>query len=326
MKRPASTLVYTHGGGRLGNQIMRFAHWIAWAKAHPEEVEVIDLAFWPFADFFAIWREHPGCVFPIRLGRIDFWARCHLKLPSRLRRWSEGAGRLQRYVQAASRWWPGCQQIELDVAREESIDLDDHAFFERVRGCRITTCSGWKIASWQLFAEQEDDLRKYFKPAEAYARPSEEFIKALRQNHEILIGVLIRQSDYTVWGEGRFYFCTAQYVVWFRQVLLLYEGRNVGFVVASEEWQDPAFFTGIPVHLASGNPQSGGHWFENWVELSLCDAIISPPSTFSATAAFAGGVPLWPVTCADQKMATDQIIDDGLSGAARHPVFSIAVK
>ncbi len=326
MKRSAHTVIYTHGGGRLGNQVMRFAHWIAWARAHPGEVEVLNFAFWPFAGYFGVWREHPGCVYPLHVGWADRLARWRAALPRPLRDWSEARSRLPRVVQAAGRWRPGWQAVELDIAREESADLNAPEFLARIARRPVTTCCGWKIASWKLVAEQQAGLRELFRPAPEFARRSADFITALRRRHTVLIGVLIRQSDYRQWDDGRFYFSTDRYVAWIRQLLDLHGGRSAGVVVASEDRQDPALFAGLPVYFASGNPEAGGHWFENWVELSRCDFVVSVPSTFSATAAFLGGVPLWPVVEAGQNMAFDQLIEDGMIGAARHPAFSRAVK
>ena len=62
------------------------------------------------------------------------------------------------------------------------------------------------------------------------------------------------------------------------------------------------------------------------LELSLCELIVSPPSTFSATAAFLGNKPLWPVAVWNQIMALDQIFAGGIVEAAKHPAFSLAVK
>src|SRR4051812_24420766 len=115
MNPPRHTVIYTHGGGRLGNQVMRFAHWMAWAGAHASEVEVINFAFWPFAHYFAVWRDHPGCVYPLRKGRADWLARRRAGLPRRVREWTEERSRLQRVVQAAGHWRPGWQAIELDI-------------------------------------------------------------------------------------------------------------------------------------------------------------------------------------------------------------------
>jgi hypothetical protein len=326
MKPAGHKVIYTHGGGRLGNQVLRFAHWIAWARAHPGEVEVVDLAFWPFADDFAVWRDHPGCVFPLRKGREDSLARWRATIPPWMQKFLDGRDRLPRVVQAWGRWRPGWQAIELDVAREEKIDLDDAAFLRDVRRSSVTTCHGWRIASWRRLGEQEAELREFFRPAAEHANRAAAFISSLRQEHDVVAGLLIRQSDYRWWREGRFYFSTEHYVAWIRQLLGLYGADRVAVVIASEEWQDPTLFAGLPCHFATGSVNAGGPWFESWVELSLCDFVMSAPSTFSATAAFLGGVPLWPLGSAEQTLAFEQLIPDGLAGAARHREFSCAVR
>lgn len=323
--KAAHQIIYTLGGGRFGNQVLRFVHWMAWVRAQGGDVEVLDLAFWPFAELFAVWRQHPGCVFPVRSGREDWFARRLAALPP-LRRIVEASNRLQRAVQATGHWMPGWQAVELDISGEESLHLDDHAFVERVTRRSVTTCSGWKIANWRLVAEQETELRELFRPAPEFARRGAEFIAALRERHDLVIGMFIRQSDYRTWDDGRFFFSTVQYAAWIRQLLDLYCGRRVAVVIASDESQNPESFAGLPCFYATGTINSGGHWFESWVELSLCDFIVSPPSTFSATAAFVGRLALWPVVAADQMMAFDQIIEDGMIGAARHQEFSRSVK
>jgi hypothetical protein len=321
-----SQVLYTHGGGRLGNQGLRFVHWIAWARAHPGEVEVLNLAFWPYANLFARWREHPGCVFPVRPGSPDTLARQRAAWPKRLRDWSESRTRLGRVVQAAGHWWPRWQAIDLDIVREESIDLESPAFLTRVVRRPVTTCCGWKISCWRLVAAQQAELKEYFRPAPEFEQRAAEFIAEVRRGCDVVVGMLIRQSDYREWNDGRFCFSSEQYAAWIDQLVVLHGGRRVAVVIASEVRQDPAVFAGRPCYFATGTLNAGGHWFESWVELSLCDFIVSPPSTFSATAAFFGGIPLWPVGSVGQTMAFDQMIDGGLAGAARHPIFSHAVK
>jgi hypothetical protein len=50
------------------------------------------------------------------------------------------------------------------------------------------------------------------------------------------------------------------------------------------------------------------------------------PSTFAATAAWIGGVPLWPLIARDQILAPGQMLADALADAAAHPEFAISVK
>lgn len=326
MSRPRHTIIYTHGAGRLGNQVIRFAHWIAWVRANRGSVEVLNFSFWPYAHYFAAWQESPGCVFPLRGGWPDRWARWRAALPGPLLRFAEERSRSFRVVQGLGGKIPGSQAIALDVPAGEILDLDEAAFLERVTARRVTTLSGWRIASWRLVAEQQDELRKLFRPAETFAEPARNFIRRVRAEHDLVIGVLIRQSDYRVWDDGRFFYSSARYAAWIREAVALHPGRRVAFVVASEEAQDPAVFAGLPVYFATGNPGAGGHWVQNWIELAECDVIMSPPSTFSATAAFLGDAPLWPLVALEQKLALDQVVPDGMIGAAHHPIFSRSVK
>ena len=38
------TVIYTHGGGRLGNQVLRLAHWVAWVREPPGAGEIREAA------------------------------------------------------------------------------------------------------------------------------------------------------------------------------------------------------------------------------------------------------------------------------------------
>ena len=317
------TLIYTHGGGRLGNQIIRLAHWLAWTRAHPGRVNVIDLGFWRYAKYFSRWAEQPGSAFP----QTSVGANLLAELQGWMPEWAldRAEPRFQRLVQAAGRSWPGGGAIALDDAKGEGFDLDDPAFLRDITRRRVTTCSGWKIASWPLVAEQQTELRECFRPKPQWTNAAAAFIAGLRARHDLVIGVQIRQSDYRTWNQGRYFFPTSRYAAWLRQLLDLHAGRRVAFVVASEERQDPALFAGLPVYFATGSVNAGGPWFESWVELSLCDLVVSPPSTFSATAAWLGTGPLWPVWTAGQQLAPDQILRDPLLDAARHAGFAECV-
>jgi hypothetical protein len=316
-------IIYTHGGGRLGNQLLRFAHWIAWALEQDDEVEVRDLAFWPYARFFDVWRRHPGCVFPPRADRWDELARWRQLLPEYVTHRLDW--RVQRAVQAAGGRLPGWQELTLDIAARESIDLETPALRQRLARADVTTCSGWRIHGWNLVAKHAAALRGYFQPERAVRARAEEYIADLRRRHGYLIGLFVRQEDYRQWIDGRYYFDHAQYARWVEQALALHPGRQPAVLLAAAEWTGPATYGRLPVYPSTGNPGQGGHWFEQWVQLSLCDVVLSVPSTFAATAAFCGDRPLWPLLRPDQVLATDQIIGEGMLGAVRHPDFSIAV-
>lgn len=323
MSRPPHQLIYTHGGGRLGNQVLRFAHWMAWVLEQDGAVEVRDLAFWPYARFFEVWCRHPGCVFPPRPDRWDELARWRRLLPEPVLRRLDW--RVQHGVQALGRHRRGWQAVTLDVAARETLDLGSKALRQRVERQDVTTCAGWRIAGWKLVEKHAATLRDHFRPERAFAARAEAHIADLRRRHGVVIGVLIRRGDYRTWLDGRFYHAHEKYVRWVEQALELHAGQRPAVLIAAAEWPGPGAFGRLPVYPSTGNPGGGGHWFEQWVQLSLCDLVISVPSTFAATAAFCGNLPLWPILRSDQVLAKDQIIGEGMLGAARHPEYSIAV-
>jgi hypothetical protein len=321
-----STVVYTHGGGRLGNQLVRFLHWMAWARTHEQHVQVLNMAFWRFASLFARWREYPACVFTPRRGPLDTLGRLRAHLPASLRKLTESNYRLPRALHSLGRWLPGCQVIALDDVGGESLDLDDPEFIAGIRSYPVTVCGGWKIASWPLVERHQTELRYWFEPAPVRLVRARDFLDGIRSRHDLVVGLLIRQTDYRAWNDGRFYYSTGEYAEWIRQLVGLHPDKRVAVVIAADEWQDPVAFKGLPCYFAAGAVNVGGHWFDSFVTLSLCDFIASPPSTFSATAAFVGNKPLLPLADRQQILSVRQLLPDALLEAARHPVFGVAVK
>jgi hypothetical protein len=246
--------------------------------------------------------------------RLPNWLRIRLET-----RW-------QSLVQNTGKWWPDWQAISLHDEAGEQIDLESPLFTATISRSRVTTCRGWKIACWRLFEEQQTELRQFFLPAAPFLRHAREFIEPIRNRYDVVAGLLIRQSDYRIWHDGRFHFSSIQYANWIRELVDLYGERRVAVIIASDEWQDPSVFSGLPCYFATGSVNAGGHWFESFAQLSLCDFILSPPSTFSAAAAFTGEIPLWPLGEPNQTLVLDQLITDAMVQAARHPLFSAAVK
>jgi hypothetical protein len=324
MRKPL--VIYTHGAGRLGNQVLRFLHWIAWVRANEGAVDVLDLAFWQTAQYFSVWSEHPGCVFPVRTGGADRLARLLAMLPEPVLRFSDNRWLVQRAVHRLGKTWPRGQAIRLNDQAGEQIELEGPQFLLRVQDRPLTTCAGWRIACWNYVAEQQNELRAWFRPAAQWRTRGEEFISKLRTKHDLVVGMQIRQTDYRIWHDGRFCFPTSQYARWIRQLLDLHPGKNVVVVIASEAWQDPQELAGLPYVFAPGARNLAGHWFDSFVALSLCDFVVCPPSTFSATAAFVGRTALLPITSGDQELTLRDMLPDALIDGARHPIFSLAVK
>ncbi len=150
--------------------------------------------------------------------------------------------------------------------------------------------------NWELFSEHQQTIRDFFVPVPPFTQRAQAFIDTLRDlSYDMLVGVLIRQTDYRNWNGGKYFFTTSQYTDWMKQILDLFPAKNIGFIVASDEQQKPSAFQGLNLHFTSGSVNCGGHYLESLLELSACDLIASPPSTFSAWASFMGNKPLLPL-------------------------------
>jgi hypothetical protein len=112
-----------------------------------------------------------------------------------------------------------------------------------------------------------------------------DYVAAHRRRGAVLVGVLIRQTDYKRWEEGRYFFTYAMYAEIMRE---LAGEENVQFLVTSDSPLDLALFQGLDVILATGRAGAEGHFMESFFELSLCDIILSPPSSVALMAAYVG--------------------------------------
>ena len=125
----------------------------------------------------------------------------------------------------------------------------------------------------------------------------------------MLVGVLIRQQDYRVWVGGRYFFPSPQYRDWMVQAAKVF-GPDCCLVVATDEHQSPDLLHGLDAAWCTGAMAQKGHFVESMAELSLCDVIVSPPSTFAGWAAFLGRVPQLPLTRAGQILRREDLTDD----------------
>lgn len=324
MKLARTTIIYTHGGGRFGNQLLRFFHWLAWVTEDPGKRRIVNMAFWPYARLFHPWASSPGCVYPTRSVSWNCTARARLLLPLRYRGGFDW--RVARWVAAAARHLPKrcCSFRELQDG--ESLDIGstgEMAPFLTEGG--LTVFSGWQFTCWDLLLRHADEVRSLFRSGGEHAQSAAEFLRSCRERAEILIGLFIRRDDYRYWNEGRYFFPIERYVVWAREAAALFPGCRVRVILAGDERLDDSKFSGVPVELATGTINSGGHWFESFLELSGCDLILSPPSTFSACAAFLGRARLLPLRASEQRLDLSDALDDHLFGASRDPDFSQAV-
>jgi len=312
-------IIYTRGGGRFANQLMSFGHLIALAEEHPD-LQIIDYAFWPYADLCTGTEANPSCAYPPRPGptvgtRLMSVAR---RLIWRRRRAAMhnivglimNKVRPRRLIDYSG--LPGDGSVVIQLGGEEFLDL--------VRRRKTALLAGWFLRDWTLLEKHQDVVRRFLAPAERFRRVAEPFIADVRKRHDVLVGLLIRQDDYLLWGNGRFFFTTAQYRTFISQLRNRF-GPRAAILIATDEVQPPGAYDDLGVTFCTGEKAGPGHYQESLAELSMCDVLVSVPSTFAAWAAFFGNRPILPISTAEDNLTEVPLLPRNLLDAWRHPAF-----
>lgn len=319
-------LIYTHGAGRLGNQLFAYGHFVAFLEEYYGEFDFINLACAPYAPLLEHTANKSQCSYPTHHRQL----RWLIALTSALKAHSSSGflSEMQtKLLVNCSRLLHGYGQIvpchqsilALDLyhwsfvagERRDYLDLGHPETVQALKHHTISVLGGWGIRSWTLFEKHSAAVRAALAIHPQFRTPAQQFVTTLREKYDFLIGVVIRQGDYRTSGKlyQQFLFETQQYVRWMRDALDVFaEKGRIGFIVASDEVQQPETFTDLPIHFATGRAVGTGHYVENLVELSHCDLIMTPATTFGAWAAFAGNCPILPLIDASQPITAGGVI------------------
>lgn len=265
-------VILTDRAGQLGNQIVRFAHFIAFAER--SGVPVAHAHFRPYADYFPAFANDPLCRYPsaedVRPGRA---------------RASALIARALGYVAPARR------SSKIAIVRlkgPNEFDLEADSFVELARHVKYVFVKGFLFRNYEGFAAEANRLRKIFTPREDRLDRARATVAAAKGDADRVVGVHIRRGDYAEWNGGRYFWSDQEYAQLMTAAAAEWPGQTIRFLVCSNESWDPA-----TLHDSGPGP---GHEIEDMYALAQCDAILGPPSTFSAWASFWGRVPLWSVT------------------------------
>lgn len=265
----------TDKAGQLGNQIVRFAHFVAFAE--DSGVPVANARFGGYggyAHYFPAFADDPLCRYPrekspnamrARLGVLFAWALGRI-LPSR-RLSSVAIVRLKG---------------------SEEFDLGAQNFKQLAHEARFVLARGFLFRDYAGFAAHAGRIRQVFTPHASHLDNARSAVRAAKGDADRVVGVHIRRGDYAEWNDGRYFWSDDEYARLMTAAAEQWPGETTRFLVCSNDSWDGSK---LP-HSAPGP----GHEIEDMYALAQCDAILGPPSTFSAWASFWGRTPLWSVT------------------------------
>lgn len=275
------TILVARRCGRLANRLVLAANIMAFAEERAWQV--YDPTLYTYADYFEQLRNNVFYRFPAP-EVPQRWAR----LAQPLMRTKCGY-HVVRHTSHLVERVPGLSGLACTISEPADgtvLELDSPAFDEACGRASLIFLRGWLIRASRSVEQHGDTLRRYFRPDEAFRVQAEKRVHALRQRHDVVVGVHIRQGDYRTWLNGKYYFPTARYVRWMRNLAATFEERRVGFLVCGDEPHHEREFDGLSVCC------HGGHLVEDLHALSCCDYLLGAQSTFSQWASFYGNVPL----------------------------------
>lgn len=285
-------VIFADGGGRLGNQLNNHAHLMAWATEYASSVTVINLSFWTYTHLFQ--NKSNGFSETQRFSRsVGTNKRI---ISHELMNWISfgDAHRWQKGLMLGRRYFAKAfPSSVIKVSHDQDFNLSSDSFYQVVCSRKVSVLFGHGPRNWSLLAKHQELIRNMLTFHPLFIRESSAQIARIRENTDILVGVHVRQGDYAAWRNGKYYFSLKEYQIGMKLVQEMFSGHNVHFLIASSSIADRTVFDGMNVTYSTSLEKST-HYIGDMYELSQCDLILGPPSTFSAWAAFLGQVPILP--------------------------------
>lgn len=247
----------------MGNRLSFAANFIAHVEEHGGTY--LNLAFQPYNRYFEGTR-----------GRL------FLRHASSKGTNPDGAARLRRPFAIRTDGWFKC---DIDMGSPEFLDLERHT--------SLLFCGIWLFRDKEALNKHADTIRRFFRPVAKWREPAEKCVAAVREGADRLVAVHMRLTDYAKFEGGKYFYSSTDYRRWMEQTAALHAGRT-RFLLFSDAMPPIEAFAGLDALPGPEHPVSAMH------AMSLCDAIIGPPSTFSGWASFMGRVPRLQLKSRDQ--------------------------
>ncbi len=252
----------------LCNRLFPFAHLISCAEEYGFEIR--NAAFFEFMESFE--------------GTAD---QLLPQYPQRTNLFGNAGRRFSRFA------YPLLRRLWRKLRLENAIVLGDHdvcdlsspEMLQTLGSQRATQLFGLYFHNPRTFDKHAELVRAYFRPVAAIREIVSTVLLPARMNADLVVGVHVRHGDYLTFCDGIMYYTTAEYGDLMRQVLELFPGQRVSFLVCSNGDATASDFHGLRVTMGPG------HAVADLYAMAACDYLIGPPSTFSEWASFYGNVP-----------------------------------
>ena len=264
--------------GRMGNRLFLFTQLIEFSYQNGHEIWLP--GFHDYKQFFESTKDMKFIRFP--LGRIN--------IPNPFSETSTFNAFNQIYYILKK---IGKNRLFKNINSYSPTDNDP---FERIssESAKCILFNGFIFHQYFLGLEHSyPTIKKMFKPSSQYNELIEEPVRNLRSSSDIVVGVLIRQTDYRQWNEGKCFFTSSQYARILTRLKKSFRDQNLSFFIATDEQQDLSTFKSLNSIIRVGFP------IENLYALARCDILIGPSSSYIGWAALYGELSLFTIQSPD---------------------------
>jgi hypothetical protein len=182
-----------------------------------------------------------------------------------------------------------------DVNHRPGIRLDGEVFARWMSIHRTFIPWGYDYRCVPWLDKHLPKIREFLKPVGECATRAATLLEKIRSSGRIPVGIHMRiGGDQKTFYGGRWYFPPEVYLEWMRQLLRLFGGKPVTFVVCSDEPLPTGLLDSLP---AVYTPR---HLAEDFALLYGCDYVMATASTFAEMACLLGGKPLYVFAERDQ--------------------------
>lgn len=278
-------LIIASKPGQLGNILFVYSHVLA--RAIESKLSVANPAMDEYADLFPAMQNDLWCRFPARQSRLR-------PTPRRRRLVYRLFHTMARVLSTLKLDLPWVRQITLRDWHAE-FDLGEPAFLASLKPRQSVLLRGWLFRDNEAMARHSRAVRAFLRPHDRNQRNIDELIARARHEADLLIGVHVRHGIIHFANTRKYFYTAQRYAEMMDELVSIFPGKRVGFLICSDWPQDPGVFCRFKVTFGTGD------LIEDMYAFARCDYLIGPPSTFTMWSSFYGEVPLNLICTNDQR-------------------------
>lgn len=272
-------VIINHGGGELANQLWNYAS--VYAYSLEQKTKLVNPSFYEYALWF------PKC----NTGKF-FWLFFALPFSNHTKRKNALKRKLWR------KFYSAYSKCVIGIKKNSILSCESPVPFYlpptaspdkllKLESLSTVYLNGWLFRNPGGLIKYRDKIVEFFTPNDSVMQKINNEIADARKQYRHIVGVHIRQGDYRVWQNGKYFIEEKRTRTILDEYVKVNEisASETVFIIASDGEINVSIFSGLNIKQARGNA------FEDLFLLSKTNAIIGSDSTYGDFAAYYGNIP-----------------------------------